>query len=820
MDLDEKLLCCHGSEKFATAPIPRLGIPKLTLSDGPHGVREEISADSWDPAGRDDDYSTCLPTASALAATWSTECAALAGDCLGEEARDRGKDVILGPGVNMMRNPLCGRNFEYFSEDPVLAGRLAAEMIRHIQSRGVAACVKHFALNSQELHRSGTDARCDERTLREIYLPAFEIAVKEGRVWAVMGAYNRFRGEYCCHNAFLLNHILKDEWGFDGLVVSDWDGVHDTLAAASGGMDLEMGTAKESYDDYFLADRFREAVRAGSVDEAVLDDKVRRYLRLMFRIGALGGGQRPAGSRNTARHREIARRIAGEAIVLLKNDRKVLPLDPDKLRKVLVVGANADARHASGGHSSGVKCPYEVTPLEGISAFLAGRGVEIEYLRGYPSNVAGEAIPSIWMGIADRGAGTRGWVCSLWRDRTSTGAPDAVFPVEQPVFDCERDLPDGIGIENFRGELRGTFTPPEGGEWTFFCSGLSQSYVRCVDEERNWFENCRSADDVSGSTTLTLEAGRSYDILIPLHTQMGQPLYPFRLTARRGRPTGGGEAELMAKAAAADAVIFVGGQSHIYDCEGSDRKDMKLHDGQNELISGLAEANRNLAVVLVGGSPVEMPWLEMTPAVLQMWYAGQEGGNALADILFGRINPSGRLPVTFPVSWEASPVGALDDYHADYCEYREGVLEGYRWFDANRVKPLFPFGFGLSYTEFAFSGARIDAGFDGESLACSVEIANTGRVAGAGVVQLYVGPAKTPGIVRPLRNLKGFAKVELRPGESRRVSFQLTRRDLSCFHPVRRRWVVPEGKSRIFFGSSSADLPETLEIRVADEGHN
>jgi len=497
MTIPEKILCCHASEKFATATIKRLGIPKLTLFDGPHGVREEIKKDSWDATGGKDDYATYLPAGIALAATWSVACAKRFGSVLGAEARDRRKDVILGPGVNIARNPLCGRNFEYYGEDPYENGKLAAACIKAIQKEGTAACVKHFALNSQEFYHFRVDCRCDERTLREIYLPDFEAAVKESGVLSIMGAYNKVNGRHCCQNGVLLNQILKKEWGFPGLVISDWGGVHDTFEAARNGMDLEMGTCKEKYSDYYLADAFQEAVEKGELDEALLDDKVRRYLRVMFALGILGGKKRPKGSRNTHAHARAARQIAEEAMILLKNERDTLPLNLKKIKKVLIVGENAVRKHAIGGGSSGVKTAYEITPLEGLQELLEKHGIKWKYRKGYPASNEGEEIPSSCMGIADAGAGMRGWRYELFLDRTSKEA-DCVIPLDHPEFDFEKDLPKKFRKADFGGALHGEFTAPESGEWTFFCQGASQTALYC-DNKYHWIENCRSTENISAS---------------------------------------------------------------------------------------------------------------------------------------------------------------------------------------------------------------------------------------------------------------------------------------------------------------------------------
>lgn len=806
----EKVNMCHAVTKFTSGGVPRLGIPPLSMSDGPHGVREEIAADSWDAVGGDQDYATYLPTGTALAATWNRECARLFGEVLGAEARDRGKDVILGPGVNMVRSPLCGRNFEYYGEDPYQAGELAAEAIQGIQSQGTAACVKHFALNSQELRRHEVNATCSERALRELYLPAFESAVVKGGAMTLMGAYNRFRGQKCCQNDYLLNQILKKEWGFDGVVISDWAGVTDTFEAARNGMDIEMGTGEE-YHNYYLADPFLRAVENGEIEMAVLDDKVRRILRLMFRLGVIGdGSRRPAGERNTPAHQAAARAIASEAITLLKNEKSLLPLDAGKIRRLLVVGDNADCRHHFGGHSSAVKALYEVTPLEGLKRLLEGSGVEIRSFRGYPvGSGAGLPIPSSLMGIVDAGAGTRGWSCEIYDNHRRIGEPVRSLPLESPEFDPAKDLPEELRGKDFGVMIKGVLTPKKSEAWTFVLDGCSQACLGC--EGVNFVENCKSEENVCGTATLPLEAGRSYKLEIPVNLHVGMPIYPVRLTAV---PGGVGAAdvkdeELFAAAREADAVLFFGGLNHTFDAEGSDRKDMALHDGQNELISALAGINPRLAVVLVGGSPVEMPWIDEVPAVVQMWYAGMEAGNAIADVLFGRVNPSGKLPFTFPKRLADSPAHALDDYQPLICHCAEDLLMGYRWFDTKQIEPLFPFGHGLSYTAFEYGEPVVET--DGDEVVLRMKLANVGSRSGRETVQLYIAPPKSA-FLRPAQELKGFAKVALEPGESREVEIRLNARSFAIYHPDKREWFVEPGRYLLRLGASSRDIRREIAV--------
>ena len=805
LTLSEKVRLCHAVGKFSAGGVRRLGIPPLTMSDGPHGVREEIAADSWDAAGRLDDFATYLPTGTALAATWNVECARKFGSVLGAEARERGKDVILGPGVNLARTPLCGRNFEYYGEDPYLAGKMAAAVIRAVQSQGTAACVKHFALNSQELRRNEVDARCDERTLRELYLAAFEMAVKEGGVMAVMGAYNLFRGQHCCHSETLLNSILKREWGFDGVTISDWAGVHDTLEAARGGMDLEMGT-DAPYSQYHFGDPLKKAVERGIIEPAILDDKVRRILRLMFRLGILGDTPRPAGSRNTPEHQTAAKKIALEAITLLKNRGGFLPLRPKTLKKLLVVGDNAVRQHHFGGHSSAVKALYEITPLEGIRNLLKNTDAEVEFFRGYPTGAGSAPIPTHLLSVADSGAGTRGWMCEIYDNHMRTGSPVAVLPLESAEFDPEQDLPESLKGKDFGVRMTTVLMPEKSEMWEFSLEGVSQAVL--ISDGVNWIDNCKSEENCRGISRIALVAGRSYELEIQINLHVDLPVYPVRLGVRAGDHLDASEMDSALRKAAetADAVLFFGGLNHTADVEGGDRKDMELHGGQNELIAELAAINPRIAVILVGGSPVEMPWAGRVRSIVQMWYAGMECGNAVAEILFGKVSPSGKLPFTFPKKLADSPAHALGDYAPLVCNYAEGVLMGYRWFDAKKADVLFCFGHGLSYTQFEYSPLTITA--DDGAFFVSVTIRNVGEMTGAETVQLYIAPPPCR-FVRPPQELKGFGKCTLAPGRSRMLTFPLDFRSFAYYNPELGEWEVAPGEYEVRVGSSSRDIRQT-----------
>jgi beta-glucosidase len=671
MTLEEKVSIVHANSKFTTPAIPRLGIPLRWLSDGPNGVREDVGPDSWKPAGRTDDFATWLPAPICLAASWDSDLADAYGTVIGEEARKRGKQIMLGPSVNIQRTPLCGRNFEYLGEDPLLTSRIAVGFIQGEQSQGIASCVKHFAANNQETDRYSVNVEMDDRTLREIYLPAFKAAVQRGGVLAVMGAYNKFRGQHCTENAFLINHILKGNWGFKGLVVSDWDAAADTKEAALNGLDLEMGTDKP-YDDYYLAKPFLDGLRSGKFPMSAIDEKVRRNLRVMFLTHAFDP---PAdvGSINTPTHQATARRVAEEGIVLLKNEKETLPLDATKISSLAVIGENAVTEFAHGGGSAAVKAFYEITPLAGI-IHRAGGKMNVNFSMGYS------------------------------HDRASTDMTDRA--------------------------------------------------VRA--------------------------------------------------------------------AAQADVVIFVAGLNHskFFDSEGSDRKDLSLPYGQDELIKRVIKANPKTIVVLNSGAAVDMSaWLDQTPAVLQAWYPGMEGGNALAAILFGDVNPSGKLPATIPKRLTDSPAHALGNYPGTFGteHYEEGVLVGYRWFDAKQVQPLFPFGHGLSYTHFDYSNLKLTSGTADPLLTVRCDIANTGHRNGAEIVQLYVHPEK-PSVARPDKELKGFQKIFLKSGEKKTVTIPLRPDAFAFYDSTKGGWLAEAGDYSILVGASSRDvrlqgkwmLPQTI----------
>ena len=705
MTLQEKIRVIHAQSKFSSAGIPRLGFPDFWTDDGPHGVRPDVLWDEWEQAGQTNDSCVAFPALTCLAASWNTDMALAYGKSLGEEALYRGKDMILGPGVNIYRTPLCGRNFEYMGEDPYLSSTMVVPYIQGLQSMGVSACVKHFCLNNDEEYRHQVNVIVSDRALHEIYLPAFKAAVEQGKTWAIMGAYNLYNNEHNCHNQWTLNSILKGEWHFDGVVVSDWGGCHSTDQAISNGLDMEFGSwtnglsagTSNAYDNYYLATPYIKGIQSGKYSTRELDDKVRRVLRLFYRTTM--NRQRPHGFLCSDAHYATARQIADEGIVLLKNDGNILPIDRNKTKRVLVVGENAIKMMTVGGGSSSLKVQREVLPLDGLREKL-GKNITVDYARGYVGDVTGEY--------------------------------------------------NGV------------------------------------------------------TTGQNLKDRRSADKLI---------------------------AEAVDKAKNADYVVMFGGlnKADYQDSEGHDRKSYQLPYGQDRLVEALAKANKNLVYVNISGNAVAMPWKQHVPAIIQGWFIGSEAGNALADILTGDACPSGKLPFTwyarlddcaahalgtYPGTWRKTndPAAGFDKLIDE--EYKEGVYVGYRWTEKNNIRPLFAFGHGLSYTTFKLSDLRMSAKEmtrDGK-LTFTVNVRNTGTRRGAETVQLYIHDMKSSAD-RPYKELKGFKKVWLEPGEQKDVEITVDNSSLSFYDEKSSAWVSEAGEFEALVGNASDNI--TLKGRFA-----
>ncbi|UAK42222.1 glycoside hydrolase family 3 C-terminal domain-containing protein [Bacteroides nordii] len=699
MTVEEKVSMTHAQSKFSSPGVARLGIPEFWMTDGPHGIRPEVLWDEWDQAGWTNDSCVAFPALTCLAATWDPTVSMLYGKSIGEEARYRNKTVLLGPGVNIYRTPLNGRNFEYMGEDPYLAGRMVVPYIQGVQKNGVAACVKHYALNNQEVNRHTTNVIVDDRTLYEIYLPAFKAAVQEGNTWAIMGSYNLYKDQHVCHNQYLLNDILKGEWGFDGVVVSDWGGVHDTDQAITNGLDMEFGSwtnglsngTSNAYDNYYLAQPYLERIKSGKVGTKELDDKVRRILRLAFRTTM--DRNRPYGTMRSPEHYEAARKIGEAGIVLLQNNNDLLPIDLDNTKKIAVIGENAVKMMTVGGGSSSLKVQREISPLDGIRNRV-GNKAEVVYARGYVGDASGE-----YNGVVS-----------------------------------------GQNLKDDR-------TPEE----------LIAEAVRVAGE--------------------------------------------------------------------ADYVIFIGGlnKSAHQDCEDSDRAGLGLPYDQDKVITELVKVNKNLIVINISGNAVAMPWVKEVPAILQAWFLGSEAGTAIAAVLTGDVNPSGKLPFTFPAKLEDVPAHQLGEYPGNEKvgnivneKYNEGIFVGYRWTDKQKkVKPLFPFGYGLSYTTFEYGKPVADKKTMSadDTITFTVSVKNTGTREGQEVVQLYISDKKSS-LPRPVKELKGFDKVKLAPGEEKTVSFTIAKDALSFFDDTKHEWVAEPGKFEAVIAASAADIKGVVPFEL------
>ena len=707
MTLEEKVAMLHAQSKFSSSGVPRLGIPEFWTTDGPHGVRAEVKWDEWDQAGWTNDSIVAYPALTALSATWNKKMSWNYGKALGEEARYRKKDILLGPGVNIYRTPLNGRNFEYMGEDPFLTSKMVVPYIQGVQSNGVATSVKHYALNNQEMFRHTSNVKVDDRALYELYLPPFKAAVTEGDSWTIMGAYDMYKGQYASQNQYLLNDILKGEWNYKGVVVSDWGAVNNTEQAIKNGLDLEFGSwtnglsagTKNAYDNYYLAQPYLNLIKSGKVGTKELDDKVTRLLNLAYKTTM--NKNKPFGNVASDDHRAVAKHVGEEGIVLLKNQNNVLPIDLNKVKTIAVIGENAIKMMTVGGGSSSLKAKYETLPLDGIKSRF-GKQAEVTYARGYVGDPGGE------------------------------------------------------------------------------------------------YNGVKSGQD--------LKDDRSSEVIL-------------------------NEAVELAKKS--DFVIFVGGlnKADHQDAEGVDRESYGLPYNQDKVISALAKANKNMAVVLVSGNAVAMPWIKEVPAIVESWYLGSEAGNSLAAVLAGDANPSGKLPFTFPVKLEDNSAHQLGEYPGNKEElaagkgkdqknpinitYNEGIFVGYRWHDTKKIKPLFSFGHGLSYTTFEFGKAKADKTTIGQDdkITFTFTVKNTGKKAGAEVAQLYISDLKSS-LPRPTKELKGFEKVFLNPGEEKEVSITIDKAALSFFDADKHAWVAEPGEFEALIGNASDNIKTKVKFTL------
>jgi beta-glucosidase len=796
MTTAEKVAMAAGSDLWHTTPVPRLGVPRLKLSDGPSGVRG---------AGYSSSRSASFPCGTALAATWNPDLVARVGRALAEEARSKGVHVLLGPNVNLHRSPLGGRSFECFSEDPHLSARLAVAYIRGVQEGGVAATVKHFVCNDTEFERFSISSEVDERTLREIYLPPFEAAIREGGAWALMAAYNRLNGVHCCEHP-LLTSLLRTEWGFDGVVMSDWWATRSTAAAASAGLDLEMPGPPQHMGEDLL-----EAVRSGEVPEELLDQKARRLLRLAVRTGALDETDEPdEQSPDRPEHRSLARQAAAESIVLLKNAGGVLPLAASGLRKLAVVGLNAEVPATQGGGSAHVSSHPAPSPLAAIRAACPGAAVGFE-----PGCSAGVACPPLDQRLLDGPIRLEHF--------------GGTAPAGEPVLTC--DAPNGRlrwvgspvpGLEGGGFALRGTgrVRPHVSGVHTFSIAGTGPSRLYLdgrllVDDWDDWSRSFTSMDLMGEEVRAdaSLVAGQPYDVTFEL-VAGPSPVTGVRVGCAPPAPPDVLE-RAVRLAAESDAAVVVVGTDEDWEKEGADRPDMRLPGSQAELVHRVAEANPLTVVVVNAGSPVEMDWADRVPAVLQSWFGGEEGGAALAEVIFGRVNPSGRLPTTIPRRLEDNPTYPYPPAEGGRMPYTEGIFVGYRHYDRTGVEPRFCFGHGLSYTPFRYGPLQLERTqvTAGEPLAVWLDVANAGRRGGFEVVQLYVRDVESS-LPRPDRELRAFAKVWIEPGRTERVRLDLSPRSFAFWDPERSGWVAEPGGFELLAGSSSRDIRASARVTL------
>jgi beta-glucosidase len=809
MTTAEKVSLLAGASSWLTTPIERLGVPAIKVSDGPNGARG-----SGGLAGGDI-TSACFPVGIALAATWNTDLIERIGVALAEEAKTKGAHLLLAPTVNIHRSPLNGRNFECYSEDPYLSARIAVAYIRGLQRKNVGATVKHFVCNDSEYQRTTISSEVDERTLREIYLPPFEAAVREAGTWAVMSSYNRLNGTYTGEHRGLLIDILKREWGFDGIVMSDWFGTQSTVAAANNGLDLEMPGPP-----VWRGQRLLDAVNAGEVEKSAIEESARRMLRTMFRVGAF---DQPGGESEQAidrpEHRALIRAAAAEGSVLLKNAGGVLPLDGTKLKSLAVIGPNAKTAQIYGGGSAQVNAHYAVTPFDGIVAQV-GERLEIGYELGCTNH---KHLPRLDPARIRHGA-EPGFAITYYASLDLTGNPVQTATTTSSEQFWFGDAAQGLEHGSFSARMTTTLTPRESGTHAFslMSAGLSRLLIDGRLVLDNWSRQTPSDNYFGfGSTeieaTVELTGGRTYELTVEYSTE-GAPglkamrlghLEPFDAEAALERAT--------ALAAASDvALVFVGTNSD-WESEGYDRTDIHLVGRQAELVERVAAANPKTVVLLQTGSPVAMPWLDQVAGVVQAWFPGQECGNAIADVLFGAANPSGKLPQTFPVRIEDNPVYINYPGENGRVRYGERIYVGYRYYEKKKVAPLFPFGFGLSYTTFDYTNLRLsaDAISPDEQLTVTIDVTNTGNRAGQEVVQLYVRDVAAQ-VSRPEKELRGFAKVALEPGETRAVTLAVGKEAFAFWDDARHAWVAEAGEFQVLVGSSSADIRGRATVRLTE----
>ncbi len=777
MTLEEKIEMLGGTG-FTTQPIARLGIPALKMDDGPLGVR-------WGRA-------TAFPAGTCMAASWDASMIYKVGQAIAQEVKGKGRDEILGPCVNIARLPMGGRTFEGYGEDPYLVSRMAVSYIEGVQSEGVAATVKHYAANNQEYERMFVDEKISERALNEIYLPAFKASVEEAHVLAVMAAYNKVNGYYCTENDYLLKKKLKDDWGFTGLVMSDWGAVHSSIPVVNSGTDLEMPKGQFLNQNTLLP-----AVKSGEVKESTIDDKVRRILRVIFKLG-LFDHTRTADSSlvNTPEHQRTAYRAAIEGIVLLKNDGNILPLDLSKLKSIAVIGPNAAVARTTGGGSAMVDPIYSVSPLAALEKRLDGK-VKIIYAQGV--ELAGDAPPidSAYFYQSDKDV--HGLLAEFFDNTGFQGKPKITRIDRQVDFDFHGAPPaPGIPGQNFSAVWTGRVKAPGTGKYVFDLA--SDDGSRLFVDGKLVIDNWGQHSIQSRTYSIDLEKGRYYNIKIEYFQAGGSSGVMLGLREAGDKLIG----QAVDAARKSDIALVFAGTSSDYETEGGDRDNLELPANQDELIKRVSAANKNTIVVMITGAPVLMSsWLNQVPGLVQAWFGGDEAGNAIADVLIGRHDPSGRLPMTFPARWaDCSAYGSYK--HQDSVSvYSDGIFVGYRWFDKHNIEPLFPFGYGLSYTKFSYSGLRITS--LGNQYDVTFKVTNDGKTAGVEIPQLYVHDPD-PAADAPVKELKKFDRISLKPGETAFVKFTVGRSDFAHYDAAKGRWITHRGMFEVMIGSSSRDI--------------
>ena len=841
MTRQEKLSLCAGISTMSLNPIPRVGIKKeFYFSDSSCNVRADLDRMTFNKANKAEDpcdQSTSLPTLEVLAATWNPSLASDYGHVIGKELRARNKDMILGPGVNIMRTPLCGRNWEYLTEDPALGAPLAVEYIKAVQSHDCSACVKHFAANSQEFNRNSVICTMDERTLHEIYLPIFRAAIKDAGALAVMNAYNKLtvpgvcEAEFCSESPILNFDILRKAWGFKGLVVTDWGSVHETVKGVLGGTDIEMNSGKQIR--VFKPEALTKALKEGQITEENINGMVLHTLYVMAKIGFFDGRNRDKGCINTKEHQALARRVAEEGTILLKNDKNILPLDPKAVKNVVVMGKGAVTKHCNGGWSAEGKPPYEVVPLEGIKKRL-GDKVNVIYMpltlddqNAELATLPESSINTFDTVAKDKGMSVRAWKASYFANKTLAGAPAATGFQQTLNVDWKMNAPvKEVPPKDFSVRWETKIVVPETGTYVLGARANAKAGTRIYMDDKLIMDNWKAQFPTpTGYNEIELTAKKEYSIKVEYTVGESEStcFFGWRLPSEKGISL----SEMEDTVKKADAVVVLTGTEHGHgralECEGADRPNILLPPGHDEAIAKVLTWAPDAVIVNHAGSPMAMPWIEDAATLIKSGYAGMEGGNALAAILFGDVNPSGKLPHTCPFELTDTPTAKPETYNGTNSFYNEGIFVGYRWYDKKKIKPMFPFGYGLSYTTFKYGKVKASSkklSPDGE-LSVSVEVTNTGKRTGKEIVQLYVRDlAWFPKVEREVRALKSFAKVDLKPGENKVVILTVKPSDLSYFDVDSKNFRADAGRYAVEIGASSRDIKGKVKFRLIDDYTN